>query len=383
MQRLFTSVFKIQLQPISPAKLKRQANRLLIVGFVLALTLPMAGVVMGHAATLTAENRLPAPPPKGTKEFSKQFDAYYADRTGGRRMLLRVRNRILLDAFVESPTPKVIIGTDNWLYLNTGFDTHDPKGDQEYDLDTVAKSLTQRASWCRERGIVYIVQVAREKHMVHPEHLPEHLQHSPIRDAVPHLKAICPEVTILDPLPLLKDEARRTPVYYRTDSHWNTLGVVMGYRQVAEELERCVPGYHGKAFADFTPVADRKAPGDLSLIMGTTAKTGEAIDWYHQPPEKIVDHSTDDIKAMTATVRLSHLEPQCRTSNNSNGVHLMILHDSFGFTFRDYFASDVAKVTAIGTYGFPHAWIDQQKPTVIVQQFVERAMMKQTLAVKD
>lgn len=375
MLRLSTSVSNARaIIPRFSIGLRRIANLMLVVGFLASLALPMCGSIIGQARTLSSENRAPAAPPKRLNKFAGEFDAFYADRVGCRRELLRFRNSLLLSSFGESPSPLVIFGEDDWLFLNTGFDPLDSAGSRELAIEANAAAIRERAKWCRARGIQYVVQVARDKHMIYPQYLPKRLRNHTGADPVPLLQSACPDVTILDPRARLYEDSRQYAVYHRFDTHWTTRGILVGYRQLAEHLEQTLPGFHGKQLFDFTPHPDCKSVNDLARMAGLPPeKTTERIDWYHQPGVKMQPEPTDELNAIRG--RLIHLEVQAMRSPSTNGIHLLMLHDSFGVTFRDYLAGDVSRFTAIGTYGFPKQWIEANQPMVVVQQFVDRCLL--------
>jgi hypothetical protein len=365
---------------------RQLANALVVALFVVGLAVPMIGSFTTRSGTLRAENRQPAPVPKLNREFTKQFDAYYADRTGARKPLLKLRNQLLLNGFHESPARNVLIGVDGWLYLNTGFDPLDTDATEDYALAEAAATLSRREQWCKAHSILYVVQVTREKHFVHPEHLPRHLRLRHFVDPVPALAALIPNVTILDPRPALQALARSEPVYYQKDSHWNTRGMLAGYRQLAEHLERIVPGYRGKPLNLFTPDPTWKAQSDLAQSLGWLAPAkdaGEDIIWHQRPAESLTQLPTAELDAAANSNRLSHIQTQDLRSTANNNLHAMLLHDSFGITFRDDLAGDFHRFTALGTYSFPTSWLEQQRPTVVIQQFVDRSLLKSRFTIKD
>ncbi len=376
MLRLSTSVFRLTLRLRVPSA-RRLANGLIALGFVAGLAIPLVGTFVGSAQTLPAENRNPAPPPTGLRGFSKQFDAFYADRTGGRRLLLGLRNELLLGAFGESPTSLVISGNDGWLYLNSGIDPLDPKGDPSCDIPACAAILRERDAWCRARGIRYIVQIAREKNHIYPDHLPERMRHAV--DPVPLLKAACPDLTILDPRDRLRADPRQ--LYYKLDTHWNGYGAVLGYRQLAETLAMEFAGFRGIDESQFTFSDVDNCPNDLARLMGMPPEAClERMVWAHPPLRAVTTEATDELVAIPN--RLTHLPPTRRTSDAANTIHLVLLHDSFGI-YRDYLAGDVHRMTSIGTYGLPRDWLEAERPTVVVQMFVERAMQRRSFYLCD
>ena len=106
------------------SRVRRVADASIIVLFALGIGLPMAGSVLGRKATVAwGEKRALAPKPALPRDraalatFPARFEAYFADRFGFRGTLLRWNSVAKAGWLGVSPTPKVVIGRDGWLFL--------------------------------------------------------------------------------------------------------------------------------------------------------------------------------------------------------------------------------------------------------------------------
>src|SRR6059036_1497592 len=95
-------------------------DRLVVVMFVLALTLPLAGAVVKRNLETTAfENRRAALWPSAAsalssfRTFPPAFEAAFADRFGGRDKLIGLHHGTLMEVFGVSPVAKVMVGRDD------------------------------------------------------------------------------------------------------------------------------------------------------------------------------------------------------------------------------------------------------------------------------
>ena len=186
------------------------------------------------------ENRpmAPWPAPALSREFAPAFERAFADRFGGRDVLVRFHHGALLRAFGVSSLATVMRGNDGWFYW-LGEDGHSL--DRHYratlpfaqsEVDNTVAEFARRRDWLAARGIAYVVVVVPEKFTIYPEHLPTWVVRSPRRRRT---IACAPpserdgRVPFVDlRAPLLAAKARER-VYFQTDSHWNYNGAIVGY----------------------------------------------------------------------------------------------------------------------------------------------------------
>jgi len=95
----------------------------LIVGFLVAVALPLADILVGLDPTpaLTEKRRLAPPPRLGPGEmvsvsYIGALEGWWNDNFGFRRALVRQYSRLQL-AFGLSPTKSVILGKAGWLFF--------------------------------------------------------------------------------------------------------------------------------------------------------------------------------------------------------------------------------------------------------------------------
>jgi hypothetical protein len=236
-----------------PASSRHPArDALMAIMFFATIAAMGAGAFRPRAqATLDNENRALAPWPKPAlaRAFPVDFEHAFVDRFGGRDTLLRIHNRVLVRAFGVSPSPNVLIGRDGWLYFlgedATSLDRHYrgtlPVTDAE--IHAVVAELARRSRFLAAHGIAYVVTIAPEKFSIYPEHLPawasRRAGRSPLDRLADALRddATVRYVDLRAPLRRAKRDAR---MYYMTDSHWNSLGAAVAYREIMQAVAQAL-----------------------------------------------------------------------------------------------------------------------------------------------
>src|SRR4030095_8784104 len=169
-----------QLPSLAPAKFPRR-DRVVAALFVLALAVPFLALTFTWSRTMTLfEKRAMAPWPEFTPatSFPPAFERAFADRFGGRDVLIRLHHASLIRFFGVSALATVMPGRDGWYYClgedGLSLDRH-YRGvaafPQAYVDGTVAE-LVRRRDWLGARNIAFIVAVVPEKFTIYPEHLP-------------------------------------------------------------------------------------------------------------------------------------------------------------------------------------------------------------------
>ena len=157
----------------------------------------------------------------------------------------------------------VLIGKDDWLFLWDGSnEVHRYYTDPGYFTDKDAQGWADLLNTRRDRikalGATYLHMIVPDKLSLLPEFVPlpmPHFDRHPARLVAGRLPGDGPNVDILSDL---REAAKDAPVFYRTDSHWNTAGCQAAYRRLCSVL--------GAAPRDFS---DRKTGGrQMAMDLG-------------------------------------------------------------------------------------------------------------------
>lgn len=267
-------------QPSTPHRIQMWRDRLAIVFFFTALWLPFVDSFFEvDPATDLTENRKREPKPelashlsvKGVETYPEKYEAFYNDSFGFRNSLVRANSYLHLNLFGVSPTSKVYVGKEGWLYLKETVDyfiTGGAAGGET--LDEWTRIFQERDEWLLDRGIEYLFVVLPVKTTIYPEYLPEKIRSQRPGNLVDQLMNCLQEnsdVPVLDvrgEVLAAKSDGR---IYHRTDTHWNDLGVFPAYRSIAERLSTLFPEVQPWPRSDFEKSVLDQEGGDLARML--------------------------------------------------------------------------------------------------------------------
>ncbi len=368
--------------PPAPATHPRR-DRVVAVLFALALAIPLSALALTWSRTMTLfEKRAMAPWPafELATSFPPAFEQAFADRFGGRDLLIRVHHAALLELFGVSALTTVLPGTDGWYYWlgedGLSLDRH-YRGVAEFPqayVDATAAELVRRRDWLASRGIAYVVAVVPEKFTIYPEHLPAWIGAS--RQPTPQDRIVTAlaksGVTLLDLRPSLRDAKARDRVYYQTDSHWNYLGAMVGYDAIMLAVQRALPA---QLLPEIVP-ARRPAyvpgvdyySGDLTGMLGLPGRIREDDV---APLGKILADTT------SRCAKRSDASPpdiEIYTCDRPGLPRAVVYRDSMAIPLIPMLAENFSRVNFITGRAFDRALIESEKPDVVIEEMVERAL---------
>jgi hypothetical protein len=273
----------------------------------------------------------------------------------------------------------VVIGKDGWLYYNAndGVNLQDSCGLRPWNenyLDKIERVLTTTRYELGRRGIVFAVLIAPNKHTIYPEHLPERIRElagtTHLDQLVERLRRR-PDILLVDVRQILLEEKARQPLYYRTDTHWNSYGAHLAARGLLAGLVRVgVP---------VTPADDEnlelelrdRPTGDLAGMLGLPGAGGEQ--------EVLLRRR--DATASTVTV-LPPRKGQVQAPGRENivcetgqrGPRILLLQDSFGSAVFPALCQAFPRVAAYWGNRVNETDLEQERPDVVVLEVAERYM---------
>ncbi len=360
--------------------------------FALAVALPGLALVFTWSHTQTRfENRPAAPWPGAVfaRTFPPAFDRAFADRFGARDALVWLHHASLLGILGVSARSTVLPGRDGWFYW-LGEDGHSldrhyrgtlPFTDREV-ADTAAE-LERRRSWLAARGIAYVVVAVPEKFTIYPEHLPQWVRRAPtptpqdrVRDAI----ARGTQVRFVDLRGALLAAKERELVYYRTDSHWNYNGAVVGYGEIMRAVQQALPAGALPVIAPaprpkFVPGVDRFS-GDLGKMLGLPAFVREDDV---APLAKVLGDTAGrcarrDSAPLDPALYPPAEDPQVFTCDRPGLPRAVVLRDSMAIPLLPLLSENFSRVLYISSRKFDHALIERERPDVVIEEMVERSL---------
>ena len=327
----------------------------------------------GDEEGTTAEKRLLADAPSirsedGSinKQFSDEAIAYVSDHFGFREDLVALDAQIKAKLLHVSSEPKVIIGTEGWLYYTPtkddfiGNPTVTPLG-----IQNILYNLELSKSYAESHGASFVIAVVPNKNTLYPQYMPYnyanygtvgnygHLVNAMEKYSPALLQNWC------DLRGILSEQAAdpHTPdIYHKQDTHWNNIGALTGYRAIMD-----VTGKDYKAYPDtqFTPEQTWEGDLETMLFPGTQER-----DWQYTPDiaydfEYLGRYrSSDDLNIHT----------ECGTGTGS----LLMFRDSFGAAVIPYFSENFASADYSRSRPNPYYSMENTEYDTVVMEIVER-----------
>ncbi len=316
---------------------------LIIVGFGLS----MAG--LGKNAP-SGENREMAPYPafptdsEKLKRFPAEFEAAFNDHFPFRRIMVHVHSRILYDAFGVSSHKDVVIGKRKWLFFRGDEAMDDYLGNVPFNaqaVDGISKSIATLRDASLAEGKRFLFVIAPDKQSVYPEYLPGHIDEGgPKRldQLLPTLDALGVEYLDLRS-DIVAAKAGGEDLYYKNDTHWNTIGGFYAFRSIMKtlglgefergqaEVVRESGGFQGDMAATMLGLTKIREDDFLLAQMSVAGRSFFPA----------AQSETNDGKARLI-----------RTQNEEgNGKRLLLLRDSFSIALLPYLSACFYSVDAV------------------------------------
>lgn len=360
-------------------------DRIIATLFALGVALPGLALISTWSNTTTRfENRptAPWPTPAWSRSFTPAFERAFADRFGGRDWLVRLHHGTMLQVFDASALDTVMLGRDGWLYW-LGEDGQSLarhfRGTEtvpQRDIENTVAELSRRRDWLAERGIAYVVAVVPEKFTIYPEHLPAWVMRSPnptpydrMRDAM----TADGRVNFIDLRPALRDAKARQRVYFKTDSHWNYNGAVVGYNALMQGVAQALPPGALPSIAPaprpaYVPGVDYYS-GDLVQMLGLRSQLRE--DDIAPLAKVLGDASNRCAKRLDKDEFPGFEFYACDKPGLPRAV---ILRDSMAIPLIPLLSENFSRVVYVGTRKLDRALVERERPDIVIEELVERSI---------
>ncbi len=253
-------------------------KKILTVFFILLLTSQVYGLVLKPSSGLK-EKRFPAEAPsyKADKllksRYYRRLSAFLNDRYPYRSPLIRAKNWVDYYIFSTSPSEKVLIGRDGWLYLHSGVKSYLRRDcEKKEQAENLARVLKKMEVKLESAGKKFYFIVAPNKATIYPEYVGFKVPQSSCSKSFYELF-----LQALEKYPLrgfirldrlLLQSKKGSPLYFRTGTHWNSHGSAIASKAILERLSTSE-----KKFAmpeiKFEPF---ETPRDLTMIWGLDVK---------------------------------------------------------------------------------------------------------------
>lgn len=354
--------------------------------FLLVLWLPLADSFMSvDPSPPTTEGRQLARPPEfrlSTSYFAELWRSLrkYDDFFGFRNSLVRWNNTLDMELWHrKSLGSDVLGGREGWLYLAW------PEALDEHrhanllaaaDLERLRVMLETRRDRLLAQGSLYLLVFVPDKETVYPEYYPsgfEEVADESRLDQVVRFLQERSDIPVVDLRGALVAAREIGQVYYRTDTHWNDLGALVGLREVARALKAALPRIQVPSLEEYNVVPATYAVGDLSGMLSLHDRLAEKTMRLQR---RVPTPSTISAEGFGVPPDVRFLYSVVR-QEPSELPRAVIVGDSFAGADRlaALLPACFSRCVFVRSYGFDGlvpSLIANEKPDVVIQEVVER-----------
>lgn len=341
------------------------------------LAVPAAIQAMQPAATSSDEEArtLSAPPAwprslRGWLALPRELDRFLADHFGLRADLVRAHGRLRYAVDLPSDL-RVIIGRDNWLFLNGDGTIEQATG--KILREAQIASFADRAAALRDhlaaKGADFLVAIPPNGATVNRTRLPAWAAEAPaVTEYDLMMRALGARgVAAVDLRAALMAANATSPTYRRTDSHWNKFGALVAYNVVMRAARR--PEWvidPARVLRGFVRVEG----GDLARLLAISADVSDE--------EAMIDLGAYGPAAPPAAVIATEFESGGDLVETGRaGATIVVIGDSFtrGY-WQDYFATHAGRYVWMHheLCAFKRSVLDDYAPQLVILAPTERQM---------
>jgi len=362
---------------------RRVLDWITIALFALALLAPALDQCLradGERDCMTAEQRRPEPRPDLPRHlaefttFPRRFEKHYADTFGLRDVLLRWNSIEKWLGFGVLPSSSWEAGRDGWCFYVGGDSRDVHRGLKPFstaDLDGWVKRLRERRDYLAQRGVRYLFVICPNKETIYPEYAPASwtpLGPTRMDQLVQRLEREG-DLPFLDLRPaLLAAKAEDRPgdwLYPALGTHWNGRGTYAAYAALVARLRPDFPTLTPVRREDCEPVESEGHGDGLASQLYIDDLAQEHIYSLLPSAGKQYEELTRSARADGARVV---------TQKKGDAPRLLWLHDSFGPYLQPLVCESFAFVQAHWSPLFSVDTVDEAKPDLVLETYVERIL---------
>lgn len=372
----------------------RSVNVLIILLFFACIFAPLADSLFHVDPTKLEENRNPAPKPRwrwnlgAVERFPKAFESWYNDHFGFRNTLIHSLALVRVFGLNDSAQSDVAVGKDGWLYLTNpssklmhdgGTLTHD-------ELEYLRQVFEDRYNYLAGMGIPYILFIAPDKQSIYPEYQPVQRPPAPhgskLDQFIDYLRATTqvPVVDARDVLLQHKNIDYGVPLYYKTDTHWNELGAFLATSQLIDTVRTFLPDVPPAPSINDCEIRLEESDrgGDLSKMLGLDTQMAEPE--VRLSPDRGFRATEGDGKPLIKTLNVQkRRQPFAMTQQRADLPQCMVFRDSFASAMIPFLSEHFSRSAYYWQRNVDPVAIRQEKPTIVIQEMVERIAIGETL----
>lgn len=339
----------------------------------------MLNIFSSSSKISSSENRMLAPwPDKITLNFPKQFDQYYLDHLPGRSVLLKEYAKVRSQIFKLNE--KVFLGENDWFFYNSkpdGDTLADFLGTNLFDTDELKRIVDRNQCVLNEFGFDAknnAVLIAPNKSQIYFEYMPEVYRAKKANSG--RLEQVEAEfkrynLNIISVKDILLSAKSVHPTYYRTDSHWNSYGSFLAFKEIIRYFDdlSLFNKANSKASDNWKPI--ETACGDIYTNM--LGFNDPCVDIEMKPSDD--NYYLTNIKCEIDEKLSSKNIVNCLNSKSISHKKIIIIGDSFMYRLLphfNYFYRDTIALHRNKNRNDILEIVKTEKPDILIFETAER-----------
>jgi hypothetical protein len=207
-------------------------------------------------------------------DFGKNFDEWFSDRFGMRKVLVPLGNRIYKNS--KNEIKKYIIDTKTLFIYGNGHFIVPSKDELLKNFESVNRFNT----YLQENNIKLYVLLVPNKYQVHTPSF-QKVNDTEMTETIKELNKQY-SFKIIYPLEELKEASKKDSIYFKTDHHWTDYGAFIGYQKLMKEIQKDYPNVKIAKENDF----DYFYRKDVRSDFGRDFHEGETCRQLHVPEDE-------------------------------------------------------------------------------------------------
>lgn len=294
----------------------------------------------------------------------------FVDDNFGLRAEMVQLNILIHSWFGESGVPSLVAGKAGWMFLKEDTAIQDQfRGlnrftDEELDLWIDTAEIYQK--WLEKQGRAFLMLVAPNQQTIYPEYMPMSVNRvwpeTRLDQLLRRLRERQSPLSFVDLRSDLWAQRKLGRLYYKYESHWNSLGAFVAYSASMRKIEKVFPAAKALQMSDFALSAD-------------------AQRWLIPPKTEIVPVLTrkgkSHVLANEVLGSVRGLNITKATTDLHDAPDVLIYGDSFTRVhFLSYLLETFKSVTYVpNANGLPTDLIKRLNPNLVIYELVERYLL--------
>ena len=309
--------------------------------------------------------------------FFNQLQAWINDHIGFRSQFVWLRSEIDYQIFHRSPSERVHLGKDGWLFYTLDDNLKIATGEYslpDETLEIIHRNMSAVQKIFNENGTDFVIVLPPSKVSIYPEYLRIYLRNGGIEktpdDIVfdhlsrnEDLKIVCLKDTLLQQKAL-------ADVYFKTDTHWNEIGAYTAYQKICRDLNEW--GIYCKENIEIV-VEQEKRYGDLTHMIGrNNEEPFQHVKLINPSAYRLLE---DDKLVSELREETNGSAFWCyKNENASNNKKVLIFGDSMfgGWNITELLAENFSQLTFVSDHNMSENIIDTVDPDLVILETTER-----------